>query len=124
MVFYIPLPLIKHLTSHQMKSSKAHSPMFSYSLQNVPLNLRPQPQPQPWDPTIYNQTSLFICWDLYHLLSDSVSPWTAYLLGHHLLHLAGIPGLLPSACQDCLLLLPSSVSLNNKPTSLAGLSPR
>lgn len=97
--------------------------MSSYSLQNGPLNFRAQPQTQSWAPTICDQNSLFFCLDIYCLLPGSLSPWPDHLLGYHLLHLASLPGLPPLAFQDCFLLLPTSFSLNNKPTSLAGLSP-
>lgn len=121
MVFHTALPLIKGLTSHQIKSVLI--PWDSHVLQLPPKWASEYQAPAP-------------ALDSHYLWPDSVylpgylAPASrlcvtraSHKLGHHLLHLAGFLGFLPPACQDCLLLLPSSFSLNNKPTILAGLSP-
>lgn len=119
--------LFRELTSHHRRSSNAHALILPYPPTPSKMGLwisGPSPKPNPglplfvirplclsaWISIAYFQTlchhGLPTCWDTI-----------CYTL------LVFLDSFLPFAFQDCLLLLPTSFSLNNKPTGLAGLSP-
>lgn len=124
MLFHIALLLIKGLSSRQIKSGLIH---LDYHVLLLPPNWASEYQAPALAPTL---NSHYLWSDLSVYLPGYLLPASRLCVTKACPH-AGTPSVTPywfswiptPACQDCLLLSPSSFSLNNKPTSVAGLSP-